>query len=481
MNTIQRIVKNTLVLFLSKVISYLLSFLFIMYTARYLGAEGFGILSFAIAFTGIFAVFTDLGLNTLTVREVARDKSLATKYLGNIAIMKLVLVVVTFGLIALSINFLGYPKQTIKVVYLIALSVIFTSFSQMFYSIFQAYEKMEYQSMGQILSSVLILSGALFAINKNFSVVGFASIYLLVSAVVLSYSFTVCVWKFVLPKIEVDWSFWKPTIKEALPFGLTGIFVMIYYWIDSVMLSLMKGNEVVGWYNAAYRLIIIPLFIPSILNIVIFPVMSRFYISSKDAFRFTSERYFKYMAIAGFPIGVGTTLLADRIILLIFGVGYMNSIIALQILIWSSVFIFLSGAFARLLETSNRQITITKITAINASANVILNLILIPKFSYIGASITTVITEFSALMLGIIACSKIGYKISKKDLLGLSKVIIASLLMGIFIIYLKDLNLLFLILLAAVFYFTVLYVLKEFEEEDIKVFQNIISRSSEEE
>ena len=54
-----------------------------MYTARYLGAEGFGILSFALAFTGIFGVFTNLGLSTLTVREVARDKSLASKYLGN--------------------------------------------------------------------------------------------------------------------------------------------------------------------------------------------------------------------------------------------------------------------------------------------------------------------------------------------------------------------------------------------------------------
>jgi len=73
-----------------------------MYTARYLGAEGFGILSFALAFTGIFGVFSDLGLSTLTVREVACDKTLASKYLGNIAVMKIILVVITFGLIALT-------------------------------------------------------------------------------------------------------------------------------------------------------------------------------------------------------------------------------------------------------------------------------------------------------------------------------------------------------------------------------------------
>lgn len=83
MNTIQRIAKNTGVLLTSKVVSYIFQFFFVMYTARYLGAAGFGILSFALAFTGIFGVFSDFGLSTLTVREVARDKSLASKYLDR--------------------------------------------------------------------------------------------------------------------------------------------------------------------------------------------------------------------------------------------------------------------------------------------------------------------------------------------------------------------------------------------------------------
>ena len=477
MNTVQRIAKNTGVLLVSQIASYIMGFFFIMYTARYLGAAGFGILSFALAFTGIFGVFSDLGLSTLTVREVARDKSLASKYLGNIAVMKVILVVITFGLIAITINLLGYPEQTIKVVYLVALSIIFSAFSQMFYSIFQAYEKMEYQSVGHILSSALMLSGALFAISQGFSVVGFASIYFLVSAIALGYSFVVCVWKFVAPKIEIDWSFLKPTIKEALPFGLSGIFITIYYWIDTVMLSLMvsNANEVIGWYNAAYRLVLVLLFIPSILNIAIFPAMSRFYVSSEDSLRFAYEKYFGYMAIVGIPIGVGTTLLAGRIILLIFDVEYINSIIALQILVWSSVFIFLSGAFGRLLESSNRQMTITKITGICAVENIVLNLLVIPKFSYIGASVTTVITEFTALILCIILSSKIGYGISKNNLLDISKVLVASLLMGIIIVHLKDLNLLILVLLSATFYFIVLYLFRVFKEEDIKLLKEIMS------
>ena len=86
MNTVQRIAKNTGVLLVSQIASYIIGFFFVMYTARYLGAAGFGILSFALAFTGIFGVFSDLGLSTLTVREAARDKSLARKYFRNIAL-----------------------------------------------------------------------------------------------------------------------------------------------------------------------------------------------------------------------------------------------------------------------------------------------------------------------------------------------------------------------------------------------------------
>lgn len=142
-------------------------------TARIATETGAGQWGSALAFTGIFGVFSDLGLSTLTV----------------------------------------------KVVYLVALSVIFSAFSGMFNSVFQAFEKMEYVSVGRILSSALMLGGALFAISHGFSVVGFASIYFIVSAVGLGYSFVVCAWKFAKPKVEVDWSFWKPTMKEALPFG----------------------------------------------------------------------------------------------------------------------------------------------------------------------------------------------------------------------------------------------------------------------
>ena len=476
MNTIQRIVKNTIVLGIAQVTSSLLGFLFIMYTARYLGAEGFGILSFALAFTGIFGVFPDLGLGQLTVREVARDKSLASKYLGNIAVIKVILTIITFGLICLTINLLEYPNQTINVVYLVAVYIIFNAFSQMFYSIFQAHEKMEYVSIGQILNSVLMLSGALFVIYQGFGVIGFASLYVLVSAIILGYSFVVSVLKFAKPKIEIDFDFWKPTIKEALPFGLTGIFVTIYYYIDTVMLSLMvpNSNEVIGWYNAAYKLVLALLFMRGILHISLFPNMSEFYKTSKESLKLICERLFKYSLIISFPIAVGTAILSERFILLFYGSEYFPSVIALQILIWSNVIIF-ANFTPRLFEAINKQIIVTKITMLGAIVNVILNLLLIPQFSYVGAAIATCLTEFILLFPSFIIFSKTEYRFSGsfafKNVL---KIFIAGVCMGCFVKYFYDENLMILIIILALLYVALLCIMKTFDETDIDIIRNLI-------
>ena len=124
----------------------------------------------------------------------------------------------------------------------------------MFTSIFRAHEKMEYQSAGLILRSGLMLIGTLIIISRGLSIIEFGLLYLLVSTIVLSYSFGISIWKFTKPKIEVDWEFWKKIIKEAWPMGEMAICIMIYFRIDTVMLSLMKGDVAVGLYNAAYRL-----------------------------------------------------------------------------------------------------------------------------------------------------------------------------------------------------------------------------------
>jgi O-antigen/teichoic acid export membrane protein len=473
MDTIQRIAKNTGVLLSSQIVSYILGFLYVMYTVRYLGAEGFGILSFALAFTSILGVFADLGLSTLTVREVARDKSLTGKYLGNIAVIKVILVVVTYGLITLVINLLGYPELTIKVVYFIALSVVFNSFTNMFYSIFQAYEKMEYRSLGQILNSVLLLFGALIAISQGYSVIWFACTYFFVSFLLFVYTFFISIWKFITPKLEINLNFWKPTVKQALPFFLSAVVDLIAFRIDIVMLSMMKGDKVAGWYSAAYRLMEVLLFIPAAFASSIYPVLSNSYVSSQNFLKFAYQKSFHYLFIIGIPIAIGTTLLADKIILFIYKGDFVHSIITLQILIWTIPIIFLTYMSGTILASINRQSIALQINFLCMIFNVVINLILIPKYSLIGASITTVITSSLALILFYYFLSKNLYKMLEYKYF--IKPAIAGVIMGLFIFSFAEINIILLVCTSILIYIGSLILLKTFSKEDLDLFMKIIN------
>jgi len=472
MNTIQRIAKNTSVLLVSQILSYIIAFFFNMYTARYLGAEGFGILSFAIAFTAIFGVFSDLGLNTLTVREVARDKSLAEKYLRNTALMKIILAIITLGSIVLLINILGYPEQTIKVVYLVTLSVILNGFSQMFYSIFRAYERMEYQSIGQILNSALMLLGALFAISQGFSVVGFASIYFIVSVVVLGYSFIVCVWRFVKPKMKVDLNFWKPTIKNALPFSLTLIIGGMFFNMDIVMLSAVKGDEFAGWYKAAVTLILIISSASASFVHATFPMMSKSFVSDRNILKIMLEKSSKYLFIIALPISAGIFLFADRFILLIYGAEFTPAAIALQILSLYLPLRVISNVTGWTLASINREPLRTLSAGTALSLNVCLNFVLIPIFGIAGAGAATVISQTLLFTLYFYFVNKHLHRLSLHNIA--VKPCISCLVMILFLLYFIKNNLFSLIILGAIVYIFFLFILKTFDSDDKKIFNDFM-------
>jgi len=159
LSTAQRLAKNTFILSSSNIIVLILGLLYSMYTTRYLGPERYGIISFALAFVSIFGIFTDLGLNSLAVREIARDKKLAKKFLGNLLVLKLVYVILTLAIITMAIKLTGHDKVTVDVVYLIYLSIVVAAFTGIFNAMFQAFERIEFISFGNLLSSICMLLG----------------------------------------------------------------------------------------------------------------------------------------------------------------------------------------------------------------------------------------------------------------------------------------------------------------------------------
>lgn len=475
MTKIRDIVKNMGFLFISQIITYTIGFFITMYTARYLGVEGFGILSLAISITGMFGIIVDMGLGTLMIREIARDKSVRDKYLFNVTLIRLFLSFLMLALIISTVNLIGYSAIVKDVIYIISLSVMIAAFSGVFTAVFQSYEKMDYSSAVSIINSFLMFFGTMLGIYYGLDILYFASIYLISNSITLIFTILIYIRKFSFPKIEINLNFWKPTLKEALPYGITGIFVTVYYSIDSVMLSIIVGNETVGVYNAAYKFVFLFLSLYSVFALAIFPVMSTFYKNSKESLKYTYERSFKYLLIISIPLSLAVTLLANKLILLVYGSSYFPSIIALQILIWTIIFMFLNGISSILLGSTNRQIVVTKITGFSVILNVTLNLILIPNFSYVGASVATVFTEFVTVPILIYVVYKFE-KINLKELIkNTTKIIFSSFIMITFFVILNSLNIFFLLIIMFISYFVSLLITRTFDNEDFRLIKSLIS------
>ncbi|AXI24809.1 polysaccharide biosynthesis protein [Methanofervidicoccus sp. A16] len=480
MSVTKRILKNTGILFVANILSKFFGFLYFMCMARYLGAEGYGIISFALAFTGMFSILTDMGLQLLIVREVARYKEIASKYLGNVVVIKFILGIITFLLIFLSINLMGYPSETKYVVYIISLYVIINSFNLAFYSIYQAYEKMEYVGIGNIINSLLLFIGVLIGIYLNFNVLGLAFIYLTVSGIILLYNITITMFKFLKVKLEIDLNFWREILKKALPFALSSIFVAIYFWADSVMLSYMIGDRAVGIYNAAYRLVYVLLFIPTIYFTSIYPVLSKMYLESKNKISFMYHRSLKYISIVGLFIGIITTLFAEQIIVFIYGYEYFESVIVLKILIWAVVFSFMAHATVYTLNSINKPQIYTKITGFCAVLNILLNIYAIQKLGYIGASITTVFTEFLGF-LAMFLYLKYYFNENIISYLWIIKLFFGLGLIATFYLYTLNYinkNIVLHSIITLIFFITIitLIFIIIFDEIDYKLFKKILKR-----
>ena len=481
MTTLRRIAINTVFLLISQAVNLLLTFFYMTCMARYLGPAGYGILTFALAFTSIFGVFTDFNLQLLIAREVARDEKAVSKYLANITVIKIILCIITYILLAAVINLMGYPWQTVQVVYLLGLSVLFTAFSQMFYAIFQSFQRLEFQAIGQMLNAVLMTLLVIVAINFKLDVVVFGYMYVASAAAVLLYCFLA--WKLKVSRIielphypvfGVNWGFWKETFRHALPFGLSAVFVMVFYWISTVMLSLMKGDEAVGLYNAPYRLVLVLSFIPAAFVGALYPAMSKLINTAPEAFRRYYETTIKYLLIMAVPLGIGTTILAKEIILLIFGSQYEGSVTALQVLIWSEVFIFASQPMGNLFNSLNKQKIVTWITGVCLIVNVGLNLVLIPVWGVVGAAITTALTEGLSLLVSYIYVIRLGYGPAKSDIFAMVKMILAGAVMAVFLLLLHQLNLFILIAAAAVVYLVTLILIRGIDRQEFEMLSKIV-------
>jgi O-antigen/teichoic acid export membrane protein len=474
MNIIQRVSKNILSLFAAQFFSMILSMVLSIFIARLLGDLNFGHYSFAITFITLYTIFMDLGYDTLLVRDVARDKSLVSNYVNNILSLRFLTSFVIFILMVFTINIIGYPEIVKNIVYLLGLSNILESLSNVFRTTFRAFEKMEYEAALTIILYTIRVSLGLLVLFLGYGLLVVAFVFILSSLINLLLSVIVCWIKFTRIKLTFDTDFFKHTIKIALPLAGMALFGFVFVRIDIVMLSIMKGDAVVGWYNAAYTILGGFTPIPQVFMSALFPLFSYFSISSSESLLLVYRKSFKFLFLLGLPLAIGVFLISDKIVLLFYGKNFFNTIIALQILSWDLLlkFLYLCALFVLISINKQKQILITVICT--ALLNIGLNIILIPNYSYIGAAIATLITEAFLLIVYLYLNHRYSYPIQiNKTILS---PVIACIIMGMFIFLVGNINLGLLIAGSIIIYFSFLFLFKGISKDDIALLKQLINK-----
>ncbi|MDD4606790.1 MAG: flippase [Patescibacteria group bacterium] len=397
-----RITKNTFYLTLAYVIQKVIAFVYFALLARFLGAGDVGKYVFALSFTTIFSVFVDVGLNSVLTREVAKQKDKSNVFLKNVFTFKLIASVLIYGAIVLVINLLGYQTITKQLVYLAGLVMILDSFTLSFYAIFRGHQNLKYEGIGTIIYQIIVMTGGGIAIFLKLPLHVFISVLILASLFNFSFSLILLYKKL---NIQLGWQIDKPILKFLLtitiPFAIAGIFIKVYSYMDQVLLSKLAGDTALGFYSVGYKLTFALQFIPAAFGASIFPALAEFYVQAREKLSQTFEKAISYLSVLAFPISVGGFILADKIILEIYGPEYQASILVLQILICAMFFIFINYPLGSILNACDRQKNNTINIGITMVVNIILNLILIPRYTYLGASIAALISHGLLTGLGL--------------------------------------------------------------------------------
>jgi O-antigen/teichoic acid export membrane protein len=476
MNVVKRISRNASMLLISQCVNLVLGFIYVVYIARYLGAEQYGILAFAFALAGIFAIVADLGVGTLLVREIARHKTAANAYFSNVLVLKLLLALLMFGLILLTTRVANLPPQIGSVISLVALYVIFTSFSQTFYSLFQAYERMEFQSLSTVAYSIIMLCGVATAISRGASVFSFALLYALVSLLIVGVNVGIAVRFFALRIEGLKAPCVKRLVIAALPFGAFNLFMLFNYKVDSILLALWIGETSVGWYNAAYGLILALYVIPTALVGALFPFLSSAGAESHATLKTAYAHATKLLLIVALPLVVGTIVLADSIIAFLYGPGYANASDALRILMISLVPTFIYYVLGTMILVLNKERQALVFWGACATVNVALNAVLIPRYSYIGASVVTVISEFVLFALFFFVVSAEVGRIALWSTA--QKPLAASIVVGLVLYVLRDVYLPLAVVAGVAIYAILLVTMRTLTSEEVALVKQLVGRGT---
>ncbi len=464
----KKIALNASVSFLARVIGIIIALISTALITRYLGEQGFGQYSLIFAYLYIFSALSDFGLYSLLSREIGRPGADEEKIISNIFTMRAFLLSVILFLGFILVLFFPYDAIVKFGVGVAIIFYFFSSLAQVISGIFQKYLKTYYLAISEVLSRVINLFLIVIFINYSFGILSFvwamsisAFFYFL-----FTYIFARRIVKF---KISFDFSFSKKIINDSIVLAASSVFILIYFKLNAVILAFFYPLHDVGVYSLSYKILETLIVFPAIFVGILMPLFSRFFNEDKVKFNYSIQSAFDILIIFLMPIVGGGFLISDKIINLITKEGFFESIIVFKILLFAVFFIFLGTLFNSLIIVIDKQKLFLKISAAGAFLSLLLNFILIPPYSYIGAAVSAVITEmFVTLALFFILTKNIKYFISFK------KSILCVLATAIMIFFMKEfmlsLNIFVIIGASALIYFFLIWIFGVVNKKELKIF-----------
>ncbi len=364
-----------------------------IFLARNLGVVDFGLYSVALAYYSIALSIADFGFNRFLIREIASDHKSMDKFLLNTCFLRVLMTSVLFAIFAGGLYIMDPDKLRVSLTLLAVLAVVPQSLSLTIDAIFVSLQKLEFSAIAMLALNLLTALIGVSLVSQGLGPTGAVAAF---ATGQILYLFLLLFLGFVkkIPLIaEIKISVFKEIAKGSLPYGILAVLGLLYFRIDLLFLTYMKGNYDGGIYGAAYRFLEAVVFIPSALGTALFPVVARLHNANSKEIK---NLYFKSITVM-FVIGVALlglylTVLPGIIKLIL--PNYVASIGAVKILALAIPFIFIHVPGAQILLATDKYLKpILLLSLVTLSFNVILNLIFIPSFGIYAASWITVASE----------------------------------------------------------------------------------------
>lgn len=390
MNLSQRVLWNTVAQIGGKVALLLASLLTLRLATGYLGVEGFGDYAIVLSLAPILLVFTDLGLATLLARELVQSPDRGDDLAGTLFWFRLgASAVIPLACLAL-VPFLPYDHEVRVGLVLAAVGVAFTSLGSFAAPFFQVNLRLDLLALLDCGTALLTVGGILLVTQLDLGFYALVGVTAAVGAANALVS-AVLVRRFWRPSLRFDRPLARRLAVDGLPLAAVIVLGLLHFRLDAFLLSLLRSPEDVGIYAVSYRFLEQALVLPVVFMAAVFPLLAANVRGpgAADMIR----KAFSFLLLIGVPLALALVALADPLVALVAGDGFEAAAVPLRILAPAVVLTFVSAVFSGVLVALNRQRALIAVSLAGITINVLANLYAIPHFGYVGAAVTTVISE----------------------------------------------------------------------------------------